>query len=102
MVDYILSNYSCNDQSTILFINNQNIDFCRNEVPLMVISLGSISLKTEPRREDTKNVAAMHGLGAKSDEILKEIMDQAYDKFNLNIDNIQVRLLINYCFEVVI
>lgn len=62
----------------------------RNEVPLMIISLGSILLKTEPRREDSKDVAAMHVAGATSEDILKEIMDQAYDKFNLNIDNIQV------------
>lgn len=56
----------------------------------MIISLGSILLKTEPRREDTRDVAAMHGAGATSDVILKNMMDQAYDKFNLNIDNIQV------------
>lgn len=56
----------------------------------MIISLGSILLKTEPRREDSKDVAAMHVAGATSEDILKEIMDQAYDKFNLNIDNIQV------------
>lgn len=60
----------------------------------MVISLGSISLKTEPRREDSKDVAAMHVSGVTSEEILKEIMDQAYDKFNLNIDNIQVGLVL--------
>lgn len=56
----------------------------------MIISLGSILLKTEPRREDTRDVAEMHGAGATSEDILKEMMDQAYDKFNLNIDNIQV------------
>lgn len=56
----------------------------------MIISLGSLIFKTEPSREDTRDVAAMHVAGATSEDILKEIMDQAYDKFNLNIDNIQV------------
>lgn len=56
----------------------------------MIISLGSILLNTEPRREDTRDVAAMHVAGATSNDILKEIMDQAYDKFNLNINNLQV------------
>lgn len=58
----------------------------------MIVSLGSILLRTEPRREDTRNVAAMHVAGATSKDILKEIMDQAYDKFSLNIDNIQILL----------
>lgn len=56
----------------------------------MVISLGKLSLTTEPRGEDAKSVASMHVSGQTSEEILKAIMDQAYDKFNLNIDNIQV------------
>lgn len=58
----------------------------------MIISLGSLLLKTEPRREDTRDVATMHVAGATTEDILKEMMDQAYDKFNLNIDNIQVEL----------
>lgn len=70
----------------------------RNEVQIMVISLGSISLKTEPRQEDSKDVASMHVSGVTSDEILKAIMDQAYDKFNLNIDNIQVSAQIDDTF----
>lgn len=56
----------------------------------MIISLGSILLRSEPRREDTRDVAAMHIAGATSEAILKEIMDQAYDKFNLDITDIQV------------
>lgn len=73
-------------------IKRFELNIHRNKVPLMIISLGSILLKTEPRREDTRDVAAMHGAGATSEDILKEMMDQAYDKFNLNIDNIQVNL----------
>lgn len=61
----------------------------------MIISLGSILLKTEPRREDSRDVAAMHVAGATSEDILREMMDQAYDKFNLNIDNIQVSSPLN-------
>lgn len=66
--------------------------FRRNEVDIMVISLGSLSLKTEPSSQDAKDIASMHVSGITSDEILKNIMDRAYDKFNLNIDNIQILL----------
>lgn len=62
----------------------------RNQVPLMVISLGRLCLKTEPRKDDEKDVASMHTSGKASDDILKEIMDQAYDRFNLDIQDIQI------------
>lgn len=62
----------------------------RNEVEIMVISLGSVSLTTVPSSK--KDIASMHGSGSSSNEILKNIMDNAYDKFNLNIDNIQILL----------
>lgn len=39
----------------------------------MIISLGSILLKTEPRRSDTRDVASMHGAGATSQDILRVI-----------------------------
>lgn len=58
----------------------------------MVISLGSISLRTVPRSHGSNDIASMHVSGIASDEILKNIMDRAYDKFNLNIDNIQILL----------
>lgn len=59
----------------------------------MVISLGSLSLKTAPAKEDSKDVASMHTSGITSEDILKEIMDQAYDRFNLDIQDIQVSKL---------
>lgn len=58
----------------------------------MIISLGHISLKTEPRKEGMADVASMHTSGVASEVILKEMMDQAYDKFNLDIQDIQVKI----------
>lgn len=56
----------------------------------MVISLGTISLKSVPR-DDRKDISEMHSLQFTSEDIMKEVMDQAYDKFILDIANIQVR-----------
>lgn len=58
----------------------------------MVISLGSVSLTTEPSSQGASDIASMHTSGITSDEILKNIMDRAYDKFNLNINSIQILL----------
>lgn len=61
----------------------------RNQVPLLVISLGRISLTTEPCK-DAKDVASMYTSGVTSEAILKKIMDQAYDRFELDIQDIQI------------
>lgn len=55
----------------------------------MVISLGKISLKSVPT-DDRKDISMMHSLQFTSEDIMKEVMDQAYDKFRLDIENIQV------------
>lgn len=55
----------------------------------MVISLGRLSLKSEPT-SDRMNVAGMHTSGLTSEDIMREMLEQAYDKFTLDIQNIQV------------
>lgn len=69
-----------------LFIN---IFFIRDQVPVMVISLGRLSLKSEPT-SDRMNVAGMHTSGLTSEDIMRKMLEQAYDKFTLEIQNIQV------------
>lgn len=65
-------------------------DFFRSgKVQVMVISLGKISLKTAPK-DDRKDILMMHSLQFSSDDIMKAVMEQAYDKFRLDIENIQV------------
>lgn len=60
----------------------------------MVISLGKISLKTAPK-EDRKDISMMHSLQFTNEDIMKEVMDQAYDKYQLDIANIQVALTVS-------
>lgn len=58
----------------------------------MVISLGKISLKTAPK-DDLKDIGMMHSLQFTNEDIMKEVLEQAYDKFRLDIENIQVTSL---------
>lgn len=62
--------------------------YTKNET-LLVVSLGELVLKTEPRPLK-KSVRLMHGEGANSDQILQELISQSYDKFQFEIHNIQV------------
>lgn len=63
--------------------------YSRNKVPLLVISLGRLSLKTDPCKE-AGDVASLHTSGATSEAIFKQMMDRAYDRFNLDIQDIQI------------
>lgn len=63
--------------------------YTKNE-SLLVVSLGQLVLKTEPRPLQDRSVKKMHDEGANSDEILQELISQSYDKFQFEIHNIQV------------
>lgn len=63
--------------------------YTKNET-LLVVSLGQLVLKTEPRPIGKRSIRSMHDDGASSDQILQELISQSYDKFHFEIHNIQV------------
>jgi vacuolar protein sorting-associated protein 13A/C len=62
--------------------------YTKNE-SVLVVSLGQLVLKTEPRPSEQKSVKKMHEQGANADQILQELMSQSYDKFQFEVHNIQ-------------
>lgn len=66
----------------------------RKNESLLVLSLGKLKIQTEPRTMSEKSVRTMHEKGAKADEILAELISQSYDKFMLEISDMQVSLFI--------
>lgn len=56
----------------------------------IIISLGSLDIKTIPRDDGDRDIKEMHAAGAQQEEILQEMMKRAYDKFSLTINDIQV------------
>lgn len=63
--------------------------YTKNE-SVVVVSLGKLVLKTEPRPVAQKSIKTMHDQGANSDQILQELISQSYDKFQFEIQDIQV------------
>ncbi|XP_039442815.1 intermembrane lipid transfer protein Vps13 isoform X7 [Culex pipiens pallens] len=62
--------------------------FCSREA-VLVVSLGKLLVQTEPRPIDQKDVHTMHEEGANQEQILQEIIRQSYDKFVLEIRDVQ-------------
>ncbi|XP_037905174.1 vacuolar protein sorting-associated protein 13 isoform X4 [Hermetia illucens] len=56
----------------------------------IIISLGSLDIKTIPRDDGDRDIKEMHAAGAQQEEILQEMMKRAYDKFSLTINDIQI------------
>jgi len=63
--------------------------YTKNE-SVLVVSLGKLVLKTEPRAKGQRSIRAMHEEGANADQILQELISQSYDKFQFEIQDIQV------------
>lgn len=55
----------------------------------MVLSLGQLTLKTVDRIE-RRDVAAMYAASLTAEQVMDEVRSQAYDKFQLDIQNVQV------------
>lgn len=63
--------------------------YTKNE-SVLVVSLGQLVLKTEPRPLHQRSIKLMHNEGANPDQILQELISQSYDKFQFEIHNIQL------------
>uniref|UniRef100_A0A182VBQ3 Vacuolar protein sorting-associated protein 13 n=1 Tax=Anopheles merus TaxID=30066 RepID=A0A182VBQ3_ANOME len=56
---------------------------------VLVLSLGKLLVQTEPRPINQRDVHTMHGEGIGQEEILSEIIRQSYDKFVLEVRDVQ-------------
>lgn len=61
---------------------------------LVIIGLGEFRISSAPHRNKSKDITSMHQVGKDQDEILQTIMEKAYDRYNVSIENIQVYLYI--------
>lgn len=57
---------------------------------LVVIGLGEFKISSAPHRNKSKDLVTMHQGGKDQGEILQMIMEKAYDRYNVSIENIQV------------
>lgn len=63
-----------------------------NDVAMIVVSLGNVSVVCHPR-EPAVNIREQLALGIESETIMDNIIAQAYDVFDLTINNVQIAYL---------
>ncbi|KMY92020.1 vacuolar protein sorting-associated protein 13 [Drosophila simulans] len=60
-----------------------------NNTSLLVVSMGQVHLSSQPRRESNK-LHHLFSAGEDKDEILKTVMENAYDRFTVAVDDVQM------------
>lgn len=63
--------------------------YVADQSPLLVVSMGQVHISSTPRRHSASLQNLFHA-GETKDDILKAVMDNAYDKFTVKFDDIQV------------
>jgi len=56
---------------------------------LLVLSMGEVRLSSQPRKE-SKKLHNLFSAGEDKDEILKTVMDNAYDRFTVELNDVQM------------
>lgn len=59
---------------------------------VLVFNLGRLRMSTLSRQDYVTNVKALHQAGTKETEILNRMIDQSYDKFKIDLTDIQIVL----------
>ncbi|KAJ4449971.1 hypothetical protein ANN_01378 [Periplaneta americana] len=57
---------------------------------LLVVNLGSVKITSLPRDRTSPNIRALHSQGTTEEEIMKTMMSQSYDRFRLNLEQMQI------------
>ncbi|XP_058986884.1 intermembrane lipid transfer protein Vps13 [Musca domestica] len=60
---------------------------------LVVVGLGELRVSSAPRKDTSKDVTSLYHSGKEQDEILQMVMDKAYDRYKVSIENIQVMVV---------
>lgn len=73
-----------------IIILPQGGKYIKGQQSLVVVGLGELKISSAPHRNKSKDITSMHQGGKDQDEILQTIMEKAYDRYNVSIENIQV------------
>ncbi|KAL5288954.1 hypothetical protein ACFFRR_009268 [Megaselia abdita] len=65
--------------------------FIENQSSLIVLSLGKLSVKSNPRKPGDINKMVSDGMS--KDQILKAVLEYAYDTFNVSINDVQLMIV---------
>ncbi|XP_059226468.1 intermembrane lipid transfer protein Vps13 [Stomoxys calcitrans] len=60
---------------------------------LVVVGLGELRVSSAPRKDNSKDITTLYHSGKEQNEILQAVLDKAYDRYKVSIENIQVMVV---------
>ncbi|EDW71988.1 uncharacterized protein Dwil_GK10679 [Drosophila willistoni] len=93
-MQYVIDQKSVLDADILLMPNILVVPhgglYVANEKSLVVVSLGQVHVTTTPRQRSSGHIQNLYQSGEHQHDILKNVMDNAYDRFTIEVDDIQV------------
>lgn len=62
---------------------------CRKE-NVLVVNLGSVKITSLPRDRSSPSIQTLYSQGTSEEEIMQSMISQSYDRFKLNLEQMQV------------
>lgn len=72
------------------WLNSKLFHYRATPAPVLVVSLGSLSVTSCVRDRGRPNISNMIQAGSSEQEVLQEMISQSYDKFSLSLKDVQV------------
>ncbi|KAM8714231.1 hypothetical protein ACLKA7_014379 [Drosophila subpalustris] len=93
-MQYIIDQKSVLDADILLMPNVIVVPhggrYVEGEKSLIVVSLGQMQVTTAPHHRTTDTVQALYNLGTEKTDIMQNVMDNAYDRFIVKLNDIQL------------
>ncbi|XP_062132408.1 intermembrane lipid transfer protein Vps13 isoform X1 [Drosophila sulfurigaster albostrigata] len=93
-MQYIIDQKSVLDADILLMPNVIVVPhggrYVEHEKSLIVVSLGQVHVTTAPHHRTANSVQALHSQGSEKAEIMQNVMDNAYDRFIVKLNDIQL------------
>ncbi|XP_034479091.1 vacuolar protein sorting-associated protein 13 isoform X2 [Drosophila innubila] len=93
-MQYIIDQKSVLDADILLMPNVLVVPhggrYLEGEKSLIVVSLGQVHVTTAPHHRTTDTVQSLYNQGSERTEIMQNVMDNAYDRFIVKLNDIQV------------
>jgi hypothetical protein len=71
---------------------------CRKE-NVLIVNLGSVKITSLPRDRSYPSIRTLHSQGTSEEEIMQSMISQSFDRFKLNLEQMQVCEAVTYHFK---
>ncbi|TDG48268.1 hypothetical protein AWZ03_005223 [Drosophila navojoa] len=96
-MQYVIDQKSILDADILLMPNILVVPhggyYVSDEKALIVLSMGQVHVTTKPHKRTAEQVRALHEEGVEQKDILKSVMENSYDRFIVEVNDVQILMV---------